>query len=185
MIEISVSSNTAMPKGYGFLPKGNQYKTLHCRKLTHEAAKPLYVVVEKKNPIGLRVPAAILHQVHAQAKQTLDKRRAAVQKRDEADMTRAAAEMIVQFPNIPERDKTVVLRHGFKKSSGRVGRTTLISLSQKVLFAVIAHVRHQHTDYDELLRKDVARLDARKSTRGKVESVLKLWGYSKGANRAK
>jgi hypothetical protein len=35
--------------------------------------------------------------------------------------------------------KEAVLYHGFKKHSGRVGRTNSISLSEKVLLAVIAH----------------------------------------------
>ncbi|KAI8933147.1 hypothetical protein NX059_009788 [Plenodomus lindquistii] len=176
MQEITVSSSTLMPKGYGFLPKGNCYKTLHCRKLTHEAGKKLYVVVDKKKQVGIRVPSFLLQQVHSKAKETLPSRRDAVAKRDAIDIARADAEMRNQFPNIPEAERMQVLKHGFKKSSGRVGRTSLIPLSKKVLLAVIAHLRHKHTKYDTLLRNGTNRDDARKATRKSIETMLGLWG---------
>jgi hypothetical protein len=184
--EIIISSSTPIPRAYGFLPKGDRYKTLHCRKLTREANKQLYVVVDKKIQIGLRVPTMILHTVHAQAKQTLTTRRAAVAKKDDADVANAAAEITKQFPKIPDSEKEAVLKHGFKKHSGRVGRTSNLSLSQKVLFAISAHVRHTHTEYDALLRSrrirsEKARKDARKATRKKTENVLRGWGYKKRA----
>ncbi|EMD92491.1 hypothetical protein COCC4DRAFT_58047 [Bipolaris maydis ATCC 48331] len=178
--EISVSAGTPMPKAYGFLPKGNRYKTLHCRKLTHEAARPLYIVFEKKKQIGLRAPLAILDTVHKQAKQTLSTRRAATNRRDATDTARASAEMEKQFPHMPQDEQETVLRHGFKKYSGRVGRTNSIPLSRKVLLAVIAHVRHRHTEYDTLLDQGIDREDARKSTRKGIERLLQKWGYSQG-----
>ncbi|KAF3038585.1 hypothetical protein E8E11_002303 [Didymella keratinophila] len=156
--EITVSSGTPMPKGYGFLLKGNRYKTSHCRKLTHDAGKTLFVVVNaKKQQLGLRVPNFILHQVHRQAKETLLARRAAVEKRDAASIDAAAAELEELFPKMPETEKVLVLKHGFRKHSGRVGRTGTIPLPRKVLLAVIAHVRHRHTK--------------------KIESIMRDWGY--------
>ncbi|KAJ8110570.1 hypothetical protein OPT61_g6620 [Boeremia exigua] len=138
--EMTVSSSTPMPKGYGFLPKGIRYKTLHSRKLTHNAGKTLYVVVDdKKRQIGLRVPISILHQVHRQAKETLPDRRAAVEKRDASFIDSAATGIEEQFPDIPEKEKQHVLKHGFRKHSGRVGRTGTIPLPRKIVLAVIAH----------------------------------------------
>jgi hypothetical protein len=90
-----------MPKGYGYLPKGIAYKTLHCRKLTREAAKVLYVVVDNKKTLGLRAPSSIISQVYQKANATLSTRRAAVQKRDSADISRASAELLAQFRKIP------------------------------------------------------------------------------------
>lgn len=169
-----------MPKAYGFLPKGNRYKTLHCRKLTHKAARPLYIVLENKKQIGLRAPLAILDKVHKQAKQTLSTRRAATNKRDATDIAKASAEVEKQFPQMPQDERETVLKHGFKKHSGRVGRTNSIPLSRKVLLAVIAHVRHRHTAYDALLDQGIDREDARKSTRKDIERLLQKWGYLQG-----
>lgn len=176
--EITVSANTPMPKGYGFLPKGIRYKTLHGRKLTHEAGKILYIVIDKKKQVGLRVPTPILHQVHRQAKQTLPARLAATEKRDTADIAKAASELVNQFPEIPEKEKKLVLKHGFKKFSGRVGRTNSIPLSRKASLAVIAHVRHKHTEYDALLKDGKDRDEARKLTRRRIENILRKWGFT-------
>jgi hypothetical protein len=178
--EITVSPSTPVPKGYGFLPKGIRYKTLHCRKLTREAGLTLYVVVDKKTQTGLRVPKAILSQVHAQANETLSTRRATSQKRDGADIAKAAADLDVQFPKMPKSEKELALKHGFKKHSGRVGRTAQIPLSKKVLLAVIAHVRHKHTDYDALLRDGKERGAARKATWKRIEHVMGGWGFYQG-----
>lgn len=179
--EITVSASTPMPKAYGFLPKGNCYKTLHCRKLTREAARPLYIVFEKKKQVGLRAPLEILHKVHKQAKETLSTRRAATNKRDATDIAKATAEIEDQFPKMPSNEKATVIRHGFEKHSGRVGRTSSIPLSRKVLLAVIAHVRHRHTEYDALLHQGIDREDARNFTRDDIEHLLRKWGYSQGA----
>jgi hypothetical protein len=181
--ENTVSSSTPMLKTYGFLPKGDRYKTLHCRKLTHEAGSPLYIVVVKKKQIGLRIPLKILDHVHAQAKQKLSTRRAATSVRDANDIAKACAEIDSQFPKIPIKEKEAVLNHGFKKHSGTVGRTSSITLSEKVLLAVIAHARHRHTGYDALLKGGNQRQVARKATREDVERVLRRWGQIKTAKK--
>ncbi|KAH7396099.1 hypothetical protein BKA66DRAFT_258320 [Pyrenochaeta sp. MPI-SDFR-AT-0127] len=151
--EITVSSNTPMPKGYGFLPKGIRYKTLHGRKLTHEAGKLVYVVVDQKKQV-------------------------ATEKRDSADIAKAATEIVNQFPKIPSKQKDLVLKHGFKKFSGRVGRTKSVPMPRKVLLAVIAHVRHKHTEYDALLSDGKDRDEARRLTKKKIENVMREWGFT-------
>ncbi|KAF2826903.1 hypothetical protein CC86DRAFT_466688 [Ophiobolus disseminans] len=167
-----------MPKGYALLPKGIAYKTLHCRKLTREAGMPLYVVMDKKTTLGLRAPKSIVSQVHLKAKDTLATRRAATSKRDAADIAKAAASLRFQFPKISTSDEELVLKHGFKKHSGRVGRTGSIPLEKKVLLAVIAHIRHKHTEYDALLRSGTEREAARKLTRKKIETTMRTWGFT-------
>jgi hypothetical protein len=178
--EVTVAPTTLMPKGYVFLRKGIGYKTLHCRKLTREAGEVLYVVVDKKTTLGLRAPSSIISRVHQKANATLAKRIAAVQKRDSADIAKASTEVIAQFRKIPAAEKELVLKHGFKKHSGRVGRTSSISLAKKVTLAVIAHIRHKHTEYDALLRAGEERGVARKSTWKKIEGVMNQWGYKDG-----
>jgi hypothetical protein len=178
--EVTVTPNTPMSKGYGFLPKGIAYKTLHCRKTTREAGKVLYVVVDNKKTLGLRAPLSIISQVHQKANATRATRSAAVHKRDSADIAKASAELLAQFQRIPAAEKELVLKHGFKKHSGRVGRTALISLEKKVTLAVIAHIRHKHTGYDALLRAGEVREKARKLTWKTIEDVMKQWGFKQG-----
>jgi hypothetical protein len=179
--EVNVIASAPMPKGYGFLRKGIRYKTLHCRKLTHEAGKTLYIVLDaKKVQIGIRVPKFILHKVHKQADETLSSRRAAIQKRDANLLAAASSELHNKFPTMPEDETKLVLKHGFKKNSGRVGRTSLIPLSRKVVLAVIAHVRHRHTKYNQLLESGTERQDARRAVRRRIETVLQGWGCTEG-----
>jgi hypothetical protein len=90
----------------------------------------------------------------------------------------------MQFPEIPKKEKEAVLCHGFKKHSGRVGRTNSISLSEKVLLAVIAHSRHKHTEYDALLGSGEQREVAKKATREEVEHILQRWGRTKATKKA-
>jgi hypothetical protein len=179
--EVTVSASTPMPKGYSFLPKGIRYKTLHCRKLTHEAGKTLYVVVDAgKKQLGLRAPSIIIQRIHKQAKETLSSRRAATQKRDARFTDAAMEELEEQFPDMPEQEKMMVLKHGFRKHSGRVGRTGRMPLPHKALLAVIAHVRHRHTKYDSILARGVERAAARKAVNRKIQSVMRDWGYVEG-----
>jgi hypothetical protein len=178
--EITVSPNKPMPRGYAFLPKGNQYKTLHCRRLTHEAGKPLFVVEDKKKVIGMRVPKHIFFQVQSLARETLDDRRAATEKRDNTLVRQAEAELAKQFPKLPEVEREAILKHAFRKHSGRVGRTGLTPMSKKVLFAAIAHIRHKHTGYDAMLNRGLDRDEARRAIAKKVQDILQEWGAKGG-----
>lgn len=179
--ETTISSSTPMPRGYGFLPKGIRYKTLHCRRLTREAGKPLFIVLDaKKKQLGLRAPKSILHQVHERARETLPSRRAATKKRDITLISTAMAEVEKQFPAMPPNEQSLLLKHAFRKHSGRVGRTGLIPLPRKVLLAVIAHVRHRHTNYDIMLACGEERGDIRKAVQRNIQKVLRDWGYVQG-----
>ncbi|KAF1993556.1 hypothetical protein P154DRAFT_477386 [Amniculicola lignicola CBS 123094] len=174
--EITVSSSTPMPKGYAFLPKGTPYKTLHCRRLTHEAGKLLYVVQQGKTAIGIRVPKFVFFQVQSLAKETLSSRKAAVEKKDEALLRQAEKELHILFPKIPKEEVELVLKRAFQKYSRRVGRSGQTPMPRKVQLAVIAHIRHKHTDYDAMLRRGMDRDDARRAVVKSMQGMLKKWG---------
>jgi len=169
-----------MPQGYAFLPKGIAFKTLHCRKATREAKKPLYVVVDNKRTLGLRAPKTIISEVHQKAKETLTTRRAAVQKRDDSDISKTTAEIKTQFPKMPATERELVIKHGFKKHSRRVGRTGTLTLNAKVRLAVVAHIRHMHTDYETLLRAGMPREAARVAILKTIDTVTREWGCAQG-----
>ncbi|KAL5116586.1 hypothetical protein ACEQ8H_005464 [Pleosporales sp. CAS-2024a] len=178
--EIQVHPRAPIPQGYAFLPKGIAYKTLHCRKSTREADMPLFVVVDNKKILGLRAPRNIISQIHEKANATWIARRAAVAKRDASYATRIIAEIRRQFPKMPAAERERVLKHGFKKFSGRVGRTGKIGDHDKVLLAVSAHARHMHTNYDHLLRVGTSRAKARKTILRHVDRVMQGWGSRTG-----
>jgi hypothetical protein len=169
-----------MPKRYVFLPKGNQYKTLHCRRLTHEAGKPLFLVEDCKKIIGIRIPKFVFIKVQSLFLQTLSSRSAVTERRDAALVHQAAAALDKEFPNIPSEVKESVLKHGFRKNSGRVGRTRMLSMKKRVVLAVIAHIRHQHTGYDKMLDNRIGRDEARRNISKPMHDLLKLWSAKGG-----
>lgn len=164
-----------MPKGYGFLRKGNPFMTALCRRKTLDAKKTLYVVVKQGKQEGLRAPKWILHQVFSEEKATRERRRGAVEKRDAATEDAFAATIKRLFAKIPEEDLNKILRHALRKRSGRVGRTGKLDLDRKAYLAVQAHIRHRHTDYDEITKVSKDRDAARDATRGEISRVLAEW----------
>ncbi|UKZ76398.1 hypothetical protein TrVFT333_004102 [Trichoderma virens FT-333] len=175
--EPTVSPETPMPKGYGFLKKGNTFMTALCRKKTHAAGKTLYIVSKSGKPEGLRAPIWILQQVRSEEKTTRDKRRGVVQRRDAATEDAFERAILRLFANIPKRDLTTILKRTLRKRSGRVGRTGKLDLDKKAYLAVQAHARHCHTDYDKLLAQSSQDRDtARKTIRDKVSNLLIEWG---------
>jgi hypothetical protein len=178
--EKNVTSREPMPQGYAFLPKGIAYKTLNCRKLTRASGNPLYVVIDNKSTLGLRAPRNIINQVHLKAKDTLATRIAAVQRKDAVDVAKATVELKAQFPKMPSKDRDLIINHGFRKHSGRVGRTGSIPLPKKVTLAVIAHIRHRHTNYEALLSRGEARDATRRTIWKQIESIMHEWGYTNG-----
>jgi hypothetical protein len=170
-----VDVRAPMPKSYGFLRKGDVYKTGLCRRMTHSAHKPLFVVQDNGVTIGLRAPRWILSEVFKEARATEDSRRAAVQRRDDATRRQFDDAIAKLYPHSPVEDREKILRRALKKKSGRVGRTGKLDIDAKARLAVWAHVRHAYTDYDDLLRSGLSRDDARKSVDVKIHAILQVW----------
>lgn len=84
------------------------------------------------------------------------------------------------FPRISPEEAHRIASHTARRGSGRVGRSAAgRALDDEALrLAVIATVRHNHTDYDELLAGGLERATARAHVRDKVETVLENWRRS-------
>jgi hypothetical protein len=105
--------------------------------------------------------------------------RAAVAREEEdrefvAALTRAIAQ---RYPACPPDEARRIAEHTARRSSGRVGRSAAgRALDASAMdLAVIAHIRHAHTEYDELLMRGTARLDARALVREGIERALAKW----------
>ena len=83
-----------------------------------------------------------------------------------------------QFPGCPEGEEIAIAEHACRKYTGRVGRTAAAKefAPEAIELAVAAHVRHEHTGYDELLAKGHDRRDARRRVRDEVTRVMDDWG---------
>ncbi len=111
-----------------------------------------------------------------------------VERRAEVDrdyVARFAARVRELYPNCPLGREEVIAEHACRKYSGRVGRTASAKslAADAVRLAVIAHIRHAETDYDELLGAGYERFAAREEVHHRVECVLESWTRVPVANR--
>lgn len=81
------------------------------------------------------------------------------------------------FPNCPAGREFEIANHACRKYSGRVGRTARAKTldADAVLLAVKAHIRHNDTNYDDLLSECFPRHEARADVRGRVNQIVETW----------
>ena len=96
---------------------------------------------------------------------------------DQEYVSHFAARVRKLFPNCPVGREQVIAEHACQKYSGRVGRSAQAkSLDEKfILLAVIAHIRHAETNYDELLSQGMDHWLARDEVEDEIEKVLARW----------
>jgi hypothetical protein len=83
------------------------------------------------------------------------------------------------YPRIPNPDREMIIQHAFQKGAvfhGKpvVGLQPQLTLSRRVQLAVIAHIRHTHTRYDQLLR-ETDYLNARRTVESLCLDILLKW----------
>ena len=109
------------------------------------------------------------------AKRSRDELRRAERDRDlAARMTEAILEL---FPGCPAEEARAIAAHTAVRGSGRVGRTSAGRAleAEALTAAVVAAVRHKHTNYDWLLMSGWNRIDARDAIRDAVDRVIRSW----------
>lgn len=112
--------------------------------------------------------------VRARRRERDEERRASADVQLQADF---AAAILAQFPGCPVARAEAIARHAALRGSGRVGRSAAGRAldPDAVRLAVAASVRHQDTDYDELLMSGVDRASARERVIDSVEALLREW----------
>ena len=121
----------------------------------------------------------------ADAKQRELRRLAAIARRAEldADYVAAFAERTrALYPNMPPGREQQIAAHACRKYSGRVGRSADAKAldPEAIRLAVVAHIRHAETGYDELLLRGEDRSSARRRIQGDVARVLAEWSGASG-----
>jgi hypothetical protein len=81
------------------------------------------------------------------------------------------------FPGCPTGRDAVIAEHACLKHSGRIGRSAWAKRFDEgaVRLAVLAHIRHAETPYDELLMMGHDRREARDIVTDKVDRILEQW----------
>src|SRR5438132_3941129 len=96
---------------------------------------------------------------------------------DETFVDRFAARIREVFPRLVTGREQKIAEHACLKYSGRIGRSALGKNldGQAVRLAVIAHIRHNETNYDELLGRGWERSDGRRGVAQRGDAVLSYW----------
>ncbi len=169
-----------------FLPAGDAALSRRARKYSALAA-----VVVKFNRArkryerqGLLVSEEALAKAEeecaadAPARAAARARAALARQEEDREFVDDLAKAIVQrYPGCSSDEARQIAEHTGLRSSGRVGRSAAgraLDVSA-VELAVIAHIRHTHTNYDELLMSGTERLEARRLVRERIDSVLEKW----------
>lgn len=96
---------------------------------------------------------------------------------DAGYVRRFAAAVREQYPSAPVGAEEQIAAHACRKFSGRVGRSAAAKEldATMIRLAVIAHIRHVHTNYDELLMSGCDRGEARLAVRDEIERTIERW----------
>ena len=113
-------------------------------------------------------------EVRARRRQREAERRAEL---DQDYVTSFAERVRELFPNCPAGREQIIAEHACQKYSGRVGRSAgAKSLGENAIrLAVLAHIRHVETNYDELLLRGTERWEARNEVQAESDEILAQW----------
>ena len=172
-----------------FLPSGDAALTRRARK--HSI---LFAVVLKWSSArkryerqGLLLESRALEQAEqeclADSKARALRRQREVMRRAKLDrdyVKKFAARVRDLYPGCPPGSELEIAEHACLKYSGRIGRSAAAKNldEEAVRLSIIAHIRHNETNYDELLAKGYDRWEARELIRESVEKVMSEWSTS-------
>lgn len=172
-----------------FLPSGNATLSRRAKKFS-----PLSAVVVQFNRRrkryerqGLLATATAIQKaeesLQADAGERAKQRVAAAIRRDEDDLKLVETmigQIRQQFPACPLKEARRIAQHTAERGSGRVGRSAAGRESdpKAIKLAVIAHIRHEHTDYDTKLMQGVDRREARSMIQPALHKKLASWQNS-------
>jgi hypothetical protein len=169
-----------------YLPSGNaaltrrstKYSTLKAVVLEWSRARKRYerqgVLVEEGALAKAEQECLSDADAREQRRQREAERRA---KLDEQYVAAFAQRVRELYPNIPAGREQGIAEHACLKYSGRVGRSASAKEldEEAVRLAVIAHIRHTETKYDELLDQGLERGMARDEVKFEIKDVLERW----------
>ena len=172
-----------IPKDYECLPSGDAPLTRAVAKAA--GRKRVYAVMEKRykkyppQQIGVWVPAGLIQaeKTRLAALRTPEhKEKLAKQRQDKENREIEAFRVAIlqRFPNCPPAEAEEIAFHTCQTGSGRVGRSSVVD--DPVWAAVVAHIRHVHTEYEDLLDEfGYEQFEAREAVRERIDQMLVLW----------
>jgi hypothetical protein len=114
------------------------------------------------------------NEVRARRRERAAERR---KKMDQNYVQQFAERVRKQYPGCPSGREVEIAEHACLKYSGRIGRSAAAREFDEyaIQLAVIAHIRHVETEYDQYLASYYDRQDAREQVKDTVDSILLKW----------
>ncbi|MBT3191246.1 MAG: DUF2293 domain-containing protein [Verrucomicrobia bacterium] len=169
-----------------FLPSGDAAMSRRSKK--HSPLSAVVVQFNRRRKRyerrGVLVTAKAIAQAEAECLTDADRRaaqraRGAVQREreDEKLVAEMSETILEQYPGCPAGEAREIASHTARRGRGRVGRSAAGRelQTEAVRLAVVAHIRHAHTPYDELLMRGVERDAARRSIASEIKGVVATW----------
>jgi hypothetical protein len=169
-----------------FLPRGNTALTR--RAARHSRLRAVVVqwsrTRKRYERQGILAETEAIEQAEAECLEDADRRERQRERRAmrEASLDRQyvdsfATRIRQTFPGCAPSVARRIAEHACRKYSGRVGRSAQARQfdPEAIRLAVAAAVRHEFTNYDELMLRGYERMDARALVREKVDDVLDAW----------
>lgn len=99
---------------------------------------------------------------------------------DEHYVASFAARIRELYPGCPPGRETTIAEHACLKYSGRVGRSASAKELDEIAvrLAMVAHIRHAETNYDDLLAHGIPRGMARAEVEAAINQTLRRWQQS-------
>ncbi|KAK4122649.1 hypothetical protein N657DRAFT_574960 [Parathielavia appendiculata] len=196
-LEFEFTEKKEPPPGFEFVPIGNPALTTACKELSREQDAMIFIVTSahglskrlssQLNRVGHHIRQTIVEQARAMlGDDQLEPIRGApglpepIPEKQEEINKQADAAIRDLFPRIPNTDRQMIIEHAFNKSRANgkdgppVGLAPDVPLSRRVQLAVLAHIRHTHTRYDQLLR-ETTYVNARKAVESLCLDFLVKW----------
>ncbi|KAG7108905.1 hypothetical protein HYQ44_012269 [Verticillium longisporum] len=197
-LEFEKTSKREPPPLFAFVPVGNPELAVACKELSRERGAMVYIVSETKNDnisdlvhqtnrIGYHFRQQIVQEAartlgidYFNKPQQLAPNGCELIPSSQVDINNQARAAIDDlFPKMPGLDKEEIVARAFRKNAmfnGElvVGMQQDLTLSRRVQLAVLAHIRHAHTRYDDLLR-ETTWSNARRATEALCLDILVKW----------
>lgn len=178
-----------------FLPSGDAAMTRRSKKLSPLSAIVLRFSRSRKRyeRQGILVTTAAIDAAEQQCAADADSR---AQRRERDAERRAGDDQVLieemtkliqtDYPGCPDDEALAIAIHTAQRGSGRVGRSAAGRnlQTEAITLAVAAWVRHQHTNYDELLMQGTDRREARRMIRADQEQAIARWAAGESVSDA-
>lgn len=174
-LEFKITTDKIPPPGFEFVPIGNPELTQACKELSRERDAMIFIVCTAKDANANKLALQMSRTGHHIRRTIVEEARAQIGEEDasaasnsggpepipdtqEEYNAQADAALRDLFPRIPNTDRQMIIEHAFKlggtfQGQPVVGMVKTLPLSRRVQLAVLAHIRHNHTRYDQLLRE--------------------------------